>query len=219
MTSLLISTDWKKDNYDSILVIIDRLTKIVHYKPVKININTPGVIEIIINMVVWHHDLFHSIVTNKNSLFTSKFWSLLCYFLGIKHRLSTTFHPQTDCQTKRQNSTIEVYLWAFVNFKQNDWARLLLIVEFVYNNIKNASSSHTPFKLNCGYYLCIVFEEDIYSCCQLKTVKKLFSKVRELMTVCRKNLYHAQKLQKQAHNKGVKLRSYASNDKVWLNGK
>ena len=63
------------------------------------------------------------------------------------------FDPQTDGQTKRQNSTLEVYLWAFANFKQNDWARLLSIAEFAYNNAKNVSTSHTPFELNYGYYL------------------------------------------------------------------
>ena len=52
ITGLLISTDWKRDNYDFILVIIDRLTKVVYYKPVKITFNARGLAKIIINMVV-----------------------------------------------------------------------------------------------------------------------------------------------------------------------
>ena len=47
---------------------------------------------------------------------------------------------------------MEAYLQAFVNFEQNDWAGLLSMAEFAYNNAKNATTSHTPFKLNCGYY-------------------------------------------------------------------
>ena len=47
---------------------------------------------------------------------------------------------------------MEVYLRAFINFKQNDWARLLLIAEFAYNNTKNASTGYMPFELNYGYY-------------------------------------------------------------------
>ena len=117
VTGLPISTNWKEDNYDSILVIIDRLTKMVHYKPIKIIINAPGLAEVIIDVVIRHHGLFDSIVTDKGSLLTSKFWSLLCYFFGIKRRLSTAFHLQTNGQTKRQNSTMEAYLQAFVNFK------------------------------------------------------------------------------------------------------
>ena len=122
VTGLPISTDWKGDSYDSILVIVDRLTKMVHYEPVKVTIDAPGLAKVIINVVVRHHGLPDSIVTNWGSLFTSKFWSLLCYFLSIKQRLSTAFYPQTDGQTEKQNSTIEAYLQAFVNFEQNDWA-------------------------------------------------------------------------------------------------
>ena len=94
----------------------------VHYKPVKVIINAPGLAKVIIDMVIRHYGFPDSIVTNWGSLFTSKFWSLLCYFLGIKRKLSTAFYPQMDNQTKKQNSTIEAYLRAFVNFKQNDWA-------------------------------------------------------------------------------------------------
>ena len=92
----------------------------VHYELVKVTIDAPGLAEVIINVVVRHHSLSDLIVTNWGSLFTLKFWLLLYYFLGIKRRLSTSFHPQTDGQTKRQNSTMEAYLWAFVNFEQND---------------------------------------------------------------------------------------------------
>ena len=113
-------TDWKSKSYDSILVIVDRLTKMVHYKLVKITIDAPGLAEVIIEVVVRHHGLPDSIITDRGSLFTSKFWSSLCYFLGIKRRLSTAFHPQTDSQTEKQNSTMEAYLRAFVNWEKND---------------------------------------------------------------------------------------------------
>lgn len=96
-----MSSDWKSETYNSILVIINRLTKIVHYKPVKITIDASGLVEVIIDMIVRHHSLSDSIITNRKSVFTSKFWSFLCYSLSIKRRLSTTFYLQTDGQTKR----------------------------------------------------------------------------------------------------------------------
>ena len=114
---LPISTDWKRDSYDSILVIVNRLINMVHYKPVKITINTPDLAEVIINVVVRHHGLPDLIVTDWGSFFTSKFWSSLCYFFGIKRRLSTAFYPQIDGQTKRQNSMMEAYFRAFINFE------------------------------------------------------------------------------------------------------
>ena len=82
----------------------------VHYELVKITFDAPGLAEVIIDVVVRHHGLPDLIVTDQGFLFTSKFWSLLCYFLGIKRRLFTAFHPQTDGQTERQNSTMEAYL-------------------------------------------------------------------------------------------------------------
>ena len=89
---LLISIDLMGDSYDSFLVIVDWLTKMIYYKPVKMTIDSLGLAEVIINVVVRHHSFLDSIFTNQGSLFTSKFWSLLYYFLGIKQRLSTAFH-------------------------------------------------------------------------------------------------------------------------------
>ena len=100
VTGLPISIDWKGDSYDSILVIVNRLTKMVHYKPVKVTIDAPGFIEVIIDVVVRYHGLADSIITDQKSLFTSKFWLLLCYFLGIKHRLFTAFHPRRTDRPK-----------------------------------------------------------------------------------------------------------------------
>ena len=70
---LPISTNWKGDSYDFILVIIDQLIKMVYYMLVKITINALVLAEVIIDMVIWHHGLSNSIMTNKDSLFTLKF--------------------------------------------------------------------------------------------------------------------------------------------------
>ena len=72
----------------------------VHYEPVKVTINASGLAEIIIDVVIWYHSLPDSIISDWKAIFTSKFWSLLYYFFGIKRRLPTTFDPQTDGQTK-----------------------------------------------------------------------------------------------------------------------
>ena len=116
VTGLLVSTNWKDESYDSILVIIDRPTKIVHYESVKITIDAPRLAEFILNVVVWYHGFLNSIISDRGLLFTFKFWSSLCYSLGVKRRLFTAFHPQTDGQTEWQNSIMEAYLQSFVNF-------------------------------------------------------------------------------------------------------
>ena len=93
VTGLFISTDWKGNSYNSVFVIVDQLTKMVHYKPVKIIIDALGLAKDIIDMVVLYHGLPNSIMTDKSSLLISKFWSLLYYFLGIKRRLFIAFYP------------------------------------------------------------------------------------------------------------------------------
>ena len=60
-------TDWKGDSYNSILVIVDRLIKMVHYEPVKVTINALGLVEVIIDVVVRHHGFSDSIITNWRS--------------------------------------------------------------------------------------------------------------------------------------------------------
>ncbi len=64
VTGLPISADWKGDSYNSILVIVDRLTKMVYYIPVKVTIDATGLAEVIIHVVVRHHGVLESIVTN-----------------------------------------------------------------------------------------------------------------------------------------------------------
>ncbi len=64
VTGLSTLADWKSDSYDSILVIVDRLTKMVHYEPVKVTIDAPGLAEVIIDVVVRHYGVPESIVTD-----------------------------------------------------------------------------------------------------------------------------------------------------------
>ena len=93
------------------------------------------------------------------------------------------------------------------------------MMEIAYNNANNASTGYIAFELNCGYHPCVFYEENLDPRSKSRTVKELYFELRELMTVCQQNLYHAQKLQKQAHNKNVKPQNYASGKKVWLNSK
>ena len=84
VTGLPILTNWKRDSYNSIFVIINQLTKMVYYEPIKVIIDVSGLAEVIINLVVKYHSLPNSIVTKRWLFFNLKFWSLLCYFLDIK---------------------------------------------------------------------------------------------------------------------------------------
>ena len=93
------------------------------------------------------------------------------------------------------------------------------MAEFAYNNAKNTSIGHTLFELNCGYYPRMSYKEEVEFSSKAKLAAELSAELRELMIVCRENIYHTQKLQKTAHDKGLKPRSYAFGNKIWLNSK
>ena len=93
VTGLPQFADWWGNSYDLILVIIILLTKMVQYEPVQTTITVSMLVDVIFNIVIWYHGLPDSIVSDPGSVFTTKFCSSLCYFLSIKRRLSTAFHP------------------------------------------------------------------------------------------------------------------------------
>ena len=173
-----------------ILVIVNQLTKIIHYEPVKLIIDISSLAKMIIDIVVYYHGVSKSIITNQGLLFISKFCTLLCYFLGIKKKLSTAFHSQTDGQTKRQNSIIEAYFRVFVNWEYNTSARLLPKAEFTYNNTKNSNTSHTPFEFNYGYHLRLLFEKNINSHLRSFFADKPAEELKKLMEFYCQNLLH-----------------------------
>lgn len=125
ITFLLILTNQKRDFYDSSLVIVYQLINIVYKQLIKTIIDAIWLEKVIIDVIVRYYGLPNLIVIDKSSFFISKFRSLLCYILGTKSQLSITFYPQTNSQTKRQNNIIEAYLRVFINFKQNNWTKLL----------------------------------------------------------------------------------------------
>ena len=146
------SADCRDDSYNLILVIVNRLTKMVYYEHVQTTITILALAKVIFNIIFRYYGLPNPITSNYGSVFTFKFESSLFYFLSIKQRLFTIFHPQSNSRTKQRNSTMKAYFRVFINYKCDNWARLLLMVEFVYNNTKHANIRYTSFKLNYGYY-------------------------------------------------------------------
>lgn len=170
----------------------------MYHKSIKITIDAFKLAKMISNVVVQHHKLLDLIITNKNLLFILKFWSSLQYILKIKQQLFFDFYLSTDSQTKYQNNAMEMYFQDFINFKQNIWARLILMAKFTYNNAKNVSISYTFFELNCNYYFQISYKNDVEFHSKLKLADKLSAKLRKPIIFCCKNLYYGQELQKQA---------------------
>ena len=84
--------------------------------------------------------------------FLEEFQESLCKSLGIRRKMSTADHPQTDGQTERTNQTLEGYLRNFVNYGQNDWYQLLPIAEHAYNNFTTNGHGMSPFYANYEFH-------------------------------------------------------------------
>ncbi|PIL28861.1 hypothetical protein GSI_08907 [Ganoderma sinense ZZ0214-1] len=90
------------------------------------------------------------IVSDRDKLFTSKLWDALHKLTGIKLKLSTAFHPQTDGSSERTNKTVTQALRYHVNRAQRGWVRALPRVRFAIMNTVNASTGFSPFQLHLG---------------------------------------------------------------------
>ncbi len=89
----------------------------------------------------------------------------------------------------------------------------------MYNNVKNTNIYYILFKLNCGYYPCLLFEKDINLDFKSRLTKQIIGNLRNLIIICQKNPLCTQEFQKQACDNRIKLRNYPSGKKIWLNSK
>jgi hypothetical protein len=102
--------------YDSILVITDRLTKYAYMLLYKEASDAEELAYTFLRIVVANHGVPDEIISDRDKLFTSKFWTALTGLLGVKRKMSTAFYPQTDRQTERLNQTIKAYLRYYINY-------------------------------------------------------------------------------------------------------
>ena len=139
------------NGYDSVLVVVDRFSKMSHFVPCVESLNAESLCKLFFENIVRLHGLPDSIVSDRGPQFVSIFWKTLLGLLKIKVSLSTAAHPQTDGQTERMNQNLEQYLRCFVNYLQDDWSNLLPYAEFAINNVVNSSTGKSPFEINFGY--------------------------------------------------------------------
>ena len=139
-----------KEGNDSIWVVVDRLSKMVHLVPLKKTCTAEKVAEAYEKNVFKLHGIPQSIVSDRDVRFTSRFWKAMNERFKTRLLMSTKGHPQTDGQTENANGVLEDTLRHFVGPYQNDWEERLAVAEFAMNNSWNASIQNTPFMLNYG---------------------------------------------------------------------
>ncbi len=123
-----------KTTYNFILMITDKLIKYEYFLSYKKATFAEDLTYIFLRMIVTNHELSDEIISNKDKLFTLKFWKSLMNQLKIHHKLFTTYYLQMNEQMKRMNQTLKQYLRCYINYKQNDWVQLLSVAQLTFNN-------------------------------------------------------------------------------------
>ncbi|GJW29464.1 reverse transcriptase domain-containing protein [Tanacetum coccineum] len=138
------------NGHDTIWVIVDRLTKSAHFIPTRETDSMETLTRLYIKEIVSRHGVPISIISDRDSHFTSRFWQSLQSALGTQLDMSTTYHPKTDGQSERTIQTLEDMLRACVIDFGKGWEKHLPLVEFSYNNSYHASIKATPFEALYG---------------------------------------------------------------------
>jgi hypothetical protein len=203
---------------DSILVVVDRFSKMGHFIPCKKTTDASHVADLFFREVYKLHGLPSSIVSDRDSKFLAHFWRTLWKKLGTSLDYSTTFHPQTDGQTEVTNRSLGNMLRALVGDNPKGWESILPLAEFAFNCSLNRSSQHTPFEVMYG-----TNPPSVLDLVQLPMPKRVHPKAEELAEMMqrvhadvKKQLEAANEKYKAAVNKHRREVLFEPGQLVWV---
>jgi transposase InsO family protein len=125
--------------YDTIWVIVDRLTKVAHFIPVRTDATGKDLAEAFMKFQFKYHRCSRTVISDRDTRFTSHFWRSFQESMGTKISFSSAHHPQSDGQSERTIQTLEDMLRACVLSFKGSWIDYLHLVEFAYNNSYHSS--------------------------------------------------------------------------------
>ncbi|CAA0831250.1 Uncharacterized mitochondrial protein AtMg00860, partial [Striga hermonthica] len=146
----LVELPRSRSGYDSIWVIVDRLTKSAHFLPVRTTMKASDYAELFVKDIVKLHGVPVEIVSDRDAKFTSQFWRTLHRAMGTRLEFSSVFHPQTDGQSERVIQYLKDILRVVVLDRSLNWEYALPLVELTYNNSYHSSIKMVPYEALYG---------------------------------------------------------------------
>jgi hypothetical protein len=201
--------------YDSIWVIVDCLTKVAHFIPVKMTYSGVKLAELYKSRILCLHGVLKKIMLDRGSQCTSKFWEKLHESMDTKLNFSSAYHPQTDGQTERTNQILEDMLRACALKYKKSWDKSLPYAKFSYNNSYQASIKMAPYEALYGrqcrtpLFWSQTGESQVFRPKVLKDAEKQVQMVRESLKV-------AQSRQKSYADKRMRDLLFEVGDFVYL---
>ena len=196
--------------------VVDSISKRAHFIPTHTTVSTLGSANLYLQNVWKLHGLPWSVVSDQGPQFIAEFTREVYRMLGIKLAASTAYHPQSDGQTERTNQELKSYLQIFVGERQDDWARLLPMAEFVYNNWVHASTQQLPFLLDTGRHPCLRFEPH-QPPSRMESANEFVDRMKSAVDKAQSALVKAQDDMKHYYDQcQTPAPEYQPGDKVWL---
>lgn len=149
---LIVKLPTTARGFDSILVFVDRLTKMVHLVPTTESITALDFAQLVVDHVVRLHGIPVHLVSDRGPIFNNEVWKEFCKLTGGQRAMSSAYHPETDGLTERTNRTIEEVLRHYTQGSHREWDTHLAMVEFAINNSYHDAVQSTPFYLNYGQH-------------------------------------------------------------------
>eukprot|EP00253_Pinus_taeda_P012699 PITA_12699 len=204
-----------KRNNDSIMVVVDKLSKVAHFIPVQSTYKAVQIAHVFMQNIFRLHGLPKTIISDRDVKFTSAFWRALFAELGTQLNFSTAYHPQTDGQMERVNQIVEDMLRACVMQKPAQWEDYLHLVEFAYNNGYHTSIQMSPFEVlygrKCRTPTNWSSPED-----KLRLGPEMLKEMEDMVKRVRTNLKAAQDRQKNFADQKRRFKEYQVGDHVYI---
>ena len=119
--------------HDSILVLLDSLSKMVHFIPTRKSVTALGTVELLADRLIRYHGFPDVLISDRDPRFQSEVWQQLCQRFNFKRALSSAYQPQSDGQTERTNRTLEQMLRTYIQSDEREWESLLPALGLAYN--------------------------------------------------------------------------------------
>ncbi|KAJ4807982.1 polyprotein [Rhynchospora pubera] len=205
----------RSEGKEVIMVIVDRLTKYAHLAALQHPFSASDVARVFLETVYKLHGLPQNIISDRDPIFTSKFWKEIMEKMRVKLKMSTAYHPQTDGQIERVNQCIENYLRSMMLNQPKLWTKWLAMAEYWYNTNFHSALNTTPFKALYGYDPPQLPMGTIPRC-SVEAVNELMKERHEWLQELKNSLKKAQERMKKFADQKRSERTFAIGDWVYL---